>query len=130
MGLTLDTTVMPAEDTVFRELDGESVLLIDDTWTTGASAQSAAAALKAAGAGAVAAIVVGRHVNRDWHDNDDRLKKLAGRFEWTRCVWCDSQSLGAPARAGLGDRRGDAVEPGFAMAGEQDVGIDGLDRIQ
>jgi orotate phosphoribosyltransferase len=28
---------------------GESILLIDETWTTGASVQSAAAALKTAG---------------------------------------------------------------------------------
>src|SRR5689334_9000192 len=42
-----------------RGLRGESILLIDDTWTTGASAQSAAAALKAAGAGPTAAVVIG-----------------------------------------------------------------------
>src|SRR5689334_8779663 len=36
-----------------RRLSGESVLLVDDTWTTGASAQSAAAALADAGAGKV-----------------------------------------------------------------------------
>jgi predicted amidophosphoribosyltransferase len=73
-----------------RPLDGEAVLLIDDTWTTGANAQSAAAALKAAGAGRVAALVIGRHVHREWHDNDRRLGALAGRFDWSRCVFCDS----------------------------------------
>ncbi len=41
---------------------GETVLLLDDTWVSGASAQSAAAALKLAGAAAVAAVVVGRHL--------------------------------------------------------------------
>ncbi|MFM9611544.1 hypothetical protein ACSCBZ_37315 [Streptomyces niveiscabiei] len=40
---------------------GENVLLIDDTWTTGNHAQSASAALKAAGAGSVAVVVLGRH---------------------------------------------------------------------
>lgn len=40
-----------------------SVLLIDDTWVSGASAQSAAAALKLAGARYVAIVVLGRHVN-------------------------------------------------------------------
>jgi hypothetical protein len=39
------------------------VLLVDDTWVSGASAQSAAAALKAAGARRVALVVIGRHVD-------------------------------------------------------------------
>ena len=41
------------------------VLLLDDTWVSGASAQSAAAALKQAGARHVAVVVLGRHVNPD-----------------------------------------------------------------
>jgi predicted amidophosphoribosyltransferase len=69
-------------------LPGRSVLLIDDTWTTGANAQSAAATLKCAGAGPVAAVVIGRHVNREWHQNDQRLRRLATPFDWGRCVIC------------------------------------------
>lgn len=42
-------------------LDGDSVLLIDDTWTTGGHAQSAAAVLRGAGAAAVGVLVLGRH---------------------------------------------------------------------
>ena len=42
---------------------GVSVLLLDDSWVSGASAQSAAAALKLAGARRVAIVVLGRHVN-------------------------------------------------------------------
>lgn len=42
---------------------GASVLLLDDTWTSGASATSAAAALKLAGAGPVAVVVAGRHLD-------------------------------------------------------------------
>src|SRR5262249_60279921 len=45
-----------------REAAGADVLLLDDTWASGASAQSAAAALKLAGARAVAVVVIGRHV--------------------------------------------------------------------
>ena len=48
-----------------RRVAGESVLVIDDTWTTGANAQSAAATLKQAGAGLVAAVMIGRHINRE-----------------------------------------------------------------
>jgi len=78
----------PEKYTAVRPLDGEPVLLIDDTWTTGANAQSAAAALRSAGAGALAAVVIGRHVNREWHDNDRRLRGLDRPFDWSRCALC------------------------------------------
>jgi hypothetical protein len=42
---------------------GGDVLVVDDTWVSGGSAQSAAAALKLAGARRVAVVVLGRHVN-------------------------------------------------------------------
>jgi len=71
---------------ICRELDGGSVLLIDDTWTTGANAQSAAAALKAAGALAVAAVVIGRYLNEDWQDNRTRLRALPRPFRWETCA--------------------------------------------
>jgi predicted amidophosphoribosyltransferase len=80
-----------------QELEGRSILLIDDTWTTGASAQSAAAALKAAGAGPIAAVVIGRHLNREWHQNDRRLRGIAQPFEWTHCALC-AQPVAPPRR--------------------------------
>ncbi len=67
------------------------MLLIDDTWTTGANAQSAAAALKSAGAGPVAAVVIGRHLNREWHENDRHIRGIARQFEWSRCALCDGR---------------------------------------
>ena len=42
---------------------GATVLLLDDSWVSGASAQSAAAALKRAGARRVAVVVLGRHLD-------------------------------------------------------------------
>jgi hypothetical protein len=72
-----------------RQLAGEAVLLIDDTWTTGASSRSAAAALTLAGAGPVGAVVIGRYLNRSWHENDRRLRALMRPFEWQRCVLCE-----------------------------------------
>jgi predicted amidophosphoribosyltransferase len=75
-----------------RRLDGEPVLLIDDTWTTGANAQSAAAALRSAGAGPVAAVVIGRHLNREWHQNDQRLRGITRPFDWSRCALCAAAS--------------------------------------
>ena len=74
------------------------MLLIDDTWTTGASAQSAAAALKAAGAGPVAAVVIGRHLNREWHENDRRLRGITRPFDWSRCALCGDPTSPQPAR--------------------------------
>jgi hypothetical protein len=71
-----------------RTLEGQPVLLIDDTWTTGASAQSAAAALRDAGSGPVAAVVIGRHLNREWHENDRRLRGITRPFDWERCALC------------------------------------------
>lgn len=70
------------------DLTSRSVLLIDDTWTTGANANSAAAALKSAGAATVAVLVVGRHVSRDYGQNDRRLRALAAPFDWDRCAFC------------------------------------------
>jgi hypothetical protein len=67
-------------------LEGQAVLLIDDTWTTGANAQSAAAALRHAGAGPIATVVIGRHLNRDWHENDRRLRGITRPFDWSRCA--------------------------------------------
>jgi hypothetical protein len=46
-----------------RSADGGRVLLLDDSWVSGASAQSAAAALRLAGARQVAIVVLGRHVD-------------------------------------------------------------------
>jgi hypothetical protein len=45
---------------------GGRVLLLDDTWTTGASAQSAAMALRREGASSIATVVLGRHINPEF----------------------------------------------------------------
>jgi predicted amidophosphoribosyltransferase len=69
------------------DLRGRNVLLIDDTWARGGHAQSAGAALKAAGADHVAAVLLGRHVNPSWQPvqgSGDLLKALP-HFDWTRC---------------------------------------------
>src|SRR5215470_8182936 len=48
---------------VHGPVTGADVLLVDDTWVSGGSAQSAAAALKLAGARRVALVVLGRQVD-------------------------------------------------------------------
>jgi predicted amidophosphoribosyltransferase len=95
-------TVDPDKYEPTTRLSGESVLLIDDTWTTGASAQSAAAALNAAGSGPVAALVIGRHVNREWGSNDAHIKTMSTRFDWCTCSACipESSATGAATVSG------------------------------
>ena len=58
-------------------LAGAAVLLLDDTWTSGASAQSAAIALRRAGARRVAVVTLGRHVNPRDRDADSLTGMLA-----------------------------------------------------
>lgn len=66
---------------------GENVLLIDDTWTTGHHAQSAAAALKAAGAGSVAIVVLGRHLNISYGNTATFVEQARlRRFTWDVCA--------------------------------------------
>ena len=62
------------------------MLLIDDTWVSGGSVQSAAGALKAAGAGAVGVVVFARLIDQDYGDQGDRLKKLPKEFDWATCA--------------------------------------------
>jgi hypothetical protein len=95
------------------DLGGRTVLLIDDTWTTGANAQSAAAALKAAGARRVAALVIGRYVNREWGHNDRQLRRLPQRFDWRCCSQCDGDGPGTKGDGnGDGGRGGDGSGDG------------------
>jgi hypothetical protein len=55
---------------------GRDVLVVDDTWVSGGSAQSAAAALKLAGARRVAVVVLGRHVNPASRESARFLEEL------------------------------------------------------
>jgi hypothetical protein len=52
----------PGRFRIGRQVAEAGILLLDDTWASGASAQSAAVALKRSGARAVAVVVIGRHV--------------------------------------------------------------------
>ncbi|MFJ9802843.1 hypothetical protein [Streptomyces wuyuanensis] len=82
----LGRTVSSARYTA-SALWGETVLLIDDTWTTGNHAQSAAAALKAAGASCVAIVVLGRHLNGAYGDTATHVQQARmRRFSWDMCA--------------------------------------------
>lgn len=79
----------PDRFTATGDLRHRAVLLVDDTWTTGASLQSAAAALKRAGAAEVAGLVIGRRLDRDDPSAGPVLAAIASRpFDWDVCVLC------------------------------------------
>lgn len=71
-----------------ERLSGHRILLVDDMWTTGASAQSAAATLRAAGATDVAAVVIGRYLSPGYRDNLLRLSALAEDLDLSLCSLC------------------------------------------
>lgn len=75
---------------VTRPLAGERVLLVDDTFTTGARLQSAASALQLAGAAQVAALTVGRVIWPGRNENCRRIweESSAMRFSFTDCCLC------------------------------------------
>ena len=79
---------------IVRDAD---VLLIDDTWASGASAQAAAHALKRAGAHRVALVALGRHVNPRRADHDHRLSALPP-FDWAACAVCAGERTRAAGR--------------------------------
>ena len=63
-----------------------AVLLVDDTWTTGGRAQSAAIALHDAGAARVAVVVLGRHFDRDFGSDETYYRQAKARkFTWDTC---------------------------------------------
>lgn len=64
------------------------VLLIDDTWTTGGHAQSAALALRRAGAARVSVLVVARLLKEDYGDNKRFIADMRTRdFNPRICPW-------------------------------------------
>jgi predicted amidophosphoribosyltransferase len=66
--------------------DAPAVLLIDDTWTSGGNAQSAALALRAAGAARVAVVVIGRHFDRAFGSCETYYQQAkAATFSWDSC---------------------------------------------
>jgi hypothetical protein len=73
---------------------GQGVLVIDDTWVSGGSAQSVAVALKLAGAARVAIVVLGRHVDPADPRSASLAAALAGGTPVPRheCVMASSKA--------------------------------------
>lgn len=79
----------PTTVTLIGDVAGRSILLVDDTWTTGASLQSAAVALRRAGAVTIAGLVIGRHFDPNHERAGAYLEKVRSQpFDWDVCVVC------------------------------------------
>lgn len=77
---------------LLRQVDGERVLLMDDTFASGATLFSAAATLRGAGAEIVGPIVLGRHLRPSWPPSSELLAWLRQRtWDETRCCRCDGE---------------------------------------
>ncbi|MDP9092399.1 MAG: amidophosphoribosyltransferase [Actinomycetota bacterium] len=68
---------------------GQHVLLLDDTWTTGSKLQSAAVALRRAGAALVTGLCVARWCRWDWPDHAALLAELDVPYDARSCPAID-----------------------------------------
>ena len=72
------------------------VLVVDDTWATGGHAQSAALALRSAGAARVSVLVVARWLKEDYRDNKQFIASLRDRdYDPSMCPWTGSKCPGS-----------------------------------
>jgi hypothetical protein len=94
---------------------GQRVLLFDDTWTRGANALSAVAALRGAGAKAVGIAVIGRHFDPTYRSSavySDEAERLG--FRMGACAACDRRPPAnppLPRRVTLADDAGFTPSP-------------------
>lgn len=99
-GATLDGSTHPLFEAV-GAATSKTVLLIDDTWTSGTTAQSAAGALKRAGASHVGILTLGRHVHPDQpapYGSAAKAYLAVARdlgWSWDSCALCRRTSAAA-----------------------------------
>lgn len=69
-------------------VEGKSLLLLDDVYTSGSTAQSCAAAIRAAGGAPKAIVVVGRRVNPEYSPLAQSLwdRQSSARFDYARVL--------------------------------------------
>lgn len=87
-----DRVLDPEQFEVVGGVEGKRVLLLDDTFTTGAKLFSAVAALRLAGAEVVGPVVIGRHVQPSWEPSERMLRWLGDRrWDDTKCCRCGGE---------------------------------------
>jgi len=84
---TVDPNVYRVADG--RAVTGNTILLVDDTWTSGSSLVSAASRLMADGAASVVGLTIGRQLRGDFGTTHDVIAAVEARtFDNRRCVLC------------------------------------------
>lgn len=77
---------------LLRSVEGERVLLFDDTFTSGRTMFSAVAALRSGGATVVGPLVIGRHFQPDFPLSKPMWSWLRSRrWDAQRCARCDGE---------------------------------------
>jgi hypothetical protein len=89
---------------VRADVQGARVLMVDDTFTTGARAQSAASALQLAGARVVAVVPVGRVIDprQGGQTLEYWMSRSRRRFDFGRCC-LEPEAASSGGELGLGD---------------------------
>jgi hypothetical protein len=78
-----DRFIVPAE--FHSAISGRHVLVVDDTWVSGDKSQSAALALKAAGAARVTVFCAARWLRYDWSDHRQLIDTLREPYDAMCC---------------------------------------------
>ena len=88
----LERRVDPSRIDVARPVQGTHLLVLDDTWTTGAQAQSVAVALRQAGAERTSILTLARWYNFEWGDNLEFAKQhMRNDLDPSHCPWTAGQ---------------------------------------
>lgn len=79
-------TRFEVNDTWRKKVTGKHVLVVDDTWVSGAKSQSAAIALKDAGATAITILCVARWLSQNYgEDHRLMIKNVTAPYDATTC---------------------------------------------
>ena len=66
-------------------VDGRHVLVVEDTWVVGGKSQSAAVAIKQAGAARVTVLCAARWLRSDWDDHRALIGRVTEPYDAWRC---------------------------------------------
>ena len=84
--------IVPAQFSVLSDVRDHRVLLLDDTFVSGARLFSAATALRERGATIVGPVVIGRHIQRSWPPSATLLSRIANvAWDESRCARCTGE---------------------------------------
>lgn len=75
------------------QVEGRRIVLVDDTFTTGATVFSAVRAIRDAGGTVEHVVVIGRYIKRAYRPSAELIERMRGRaWDVTECVCCRAQT--------------------------------------